>query len=357
MTRIIYGVAGEGAGHSSRAGEIAASLQSEGHDLKIVTYGQGIKNLSGTFPVHETEGFYFSATDNKLNLAKTIVDNLSRIPKGGKKAVGVRRLFKEFKPDCVVTDFEPMTAYFANHYNLPLITIDNQHRMRYMDYPCPRRLRGEAIAAETVIKAMVPRPDVSLITTFYFGKVKNNRTFLFPPIIRREVLNAEPKDGTTILVYLTRGFETLIQHLGNFPREQFTVYGAGKAGKEGRLTFKAPSRQGFLSDLAQCKAVIATAGFTLMTESLYLKKPYLALPMKGQFEQELNGLLLEKLGYGKNCRRTTVEAVGDFLYRIPDFRKSLRKYQPESNKEIIEKLEQLTANGCSLAKEFHRSRQ
>ena len=37
----------------------------------------------------------------------------------------------------VITDFEPMTAYLAYTNDLPLITIDNQHRMRYMQYDGP----------------------------------------------------------------------------------------------------------------------------------------------------------------------------------------------------------------------------
>lgn len=66
------------------------------------------------------------------------------------------------------------------------------------------------------------------------------------------------------------------------------------------LIFKAPSRNGFLTDLARCKAVMATAGFTLMTEALHLHKPYLALSMRGQFEHEINAVFLVQSGYGRN---------------------------------------------------------
>ncbi len=74
---------------------------------------------------------------------------------------------------------------------------------------------------------------------------------------------------------------------------------------------------------------MATAGFTLLTESLYLRKPYLALPMRGQFEQELNGHLLEKLQYGANVRRISPETIGNFLYRLPDFSERLKGYRAE----------------------------
>jgi uncharacterized protein (TIGR00661 family) len=354
VVKIIYGVAGEGSGHSSRAREIARHLLTSGHDVRIVTYGQGVGNLSSDFDVHETEGLHFVTSDNKINVPKTILENLSHLPRGSKKALGVRKLFKEYGPDCVITDFEPMTAYFANHYDLPLITIDNQHRMRYMKYPCPKNLRADAIKAETVIRAIVPKPDVSLVTTFYFGEVKNERTFLFPPILRQEVISMKPASKGPILVYITRTFNSLIKQLDNFSRENFIVYGTDKAGDEGNIHFKAPSRDGFLLDLANCRAVIATAGFTLMTESLHLGKPYMALPMKGQFEQELNGILLADQGYGKNCRRTTKEAIGDFLYSLPDYRKRLGGYCRGNNEEILGKLDSLIADNCSLAIEYHR---
>ena len=35
-------------------------------------------------------------------------------------------------------------------------------------------------------RAMAPRPDLSLVTTFYFGELRNDRTLLFPPILRSE---------------------------------------------------------------------------------------------------------------------------------------------------------------------------
>ena len=94
-------------------------------------------------------------------------------------------------------------------------------------------------------------------------------------------------------IYLTSGFESFIEMLPDFKQEKFILYGYDKDLEQDNIIYKSFSKDGFLDDLSSCKAVMATAGFTLMTESIYLKKPYLALPMLGQFEQELNGLLLE----------------------------------------------------------------
>ena len=357
VAKIVYGVAGEGSGHSSRAREIGSYLVTAGHQVKMVSYDRGYRNLSDTFDVFETEGLHISSADNKISVVRTFVDNFSRAHKGHQRfRILKQKLFKDFTPDCVITDFEPMCAYLAHHYDLPLITIDNQHRIRYMTYPCPARLQAERRMTVNIIRAMVPRPDISLVTTFYYGDAKNDRTFFFPPILRREVLSLQPSTAGHILVYLTGGFESFLKILKSFPREKFIVYGYDRQRQDGNLAYKPFSRQGFLKDFASCKAVMATAGFTLITEAFYLRKPYLALPMRGQFEQELNAHWLAKLNYGINLRRIRSEAVGNFLYRVPDYKERLNDYRATDSRAIQAKLAELLDNNCELAKEYHRRR-
>lgn len=357
MAKIVYGVSGEGSGHSSRAREMIDHLQHLGHVVKVVSYDRGYRNLKDDFDVFEIEGLHIASTDNRVSKVKTFTDNIQRLPRGHKKLNALRHgIFKSFLPDCVIIDFEPMCAYLAHHYDLPLVTIDNQHRIRYMSYPCPARLQAERRMTVNVIRAMVPRPDLSLVTTFYCGEAKNDRTLFFPPILRRQVLALKPSSRGHILVYLTSGFESFLKMLKSFKREQFLVYGYDRRRRDGNLFYKPFSREGFLEDLASCKAVMATAGFTLMTEAFYLRKPYLALPMRGQFEQELNAHWLAKLNYGINLRRIRSEAVGSFLYRLPDFKSALNEYAAADNNAIKRKIGELFDDGCAMAHDYHRRR-
>jgi uncharacterized protein (TIGR00661 family) len=157
-----------------------AHLKDLGHDVMVVSYDRGYHNLKDDFDVFETEGLHIASLDNRVSKVKTFTDNLQRLPKGHKRLQALRKqVFKKFQPDCVITDFEPMTAYLAHHYDLPLITIDNQHRLRYMSYPCPAHLQAERRMTKTIIRAMVPRPDVSLVTTFYYGEPKITAHFSF----------------------------------------------------------------------------------------------------------------------------------------------------------------------------------
>src|SRR4029079_9685598 len=74
--------------------------------------------------------------------------------------------------------------------------------------------------------------------------------------------------------------------------------GGTEAASDGALSFLPFSEAGFIADLANCRAVIAGGGFTLMGEAVYLHKPMLALPLEGQFEQALNARYLEREGFG-----------------------------------------------------------
>ena len=357
MAKIVYGVSGEGSGHSSRAREMITYLEQIGHTLKAVSYDRGFNNLRNDFDVFETEGLHIASSDNRVSKVKTFTDNLKRLPRGHKKLQALRKeIFKTFQPDCVITDFEPITAYLAHHYDLPLVSIDNQHRIRYMTYPCPARLQMERRMTAGIIRAMVPRPDVSLVTTFYYGEAKNDRTFFFPPILRQAILTRQSSNDGHVLVYLTSGFESFLKLLKSFYRERFRVYGYDREGQEGHIVYKPYSKEGFLQDLAGCKAVMATAGFTLMTEAFYLRKPYLALPMRGQFEQELNAYQLARLKYGINLRRIRTEAIGNFLYRLPDYQRNLNTYRAEDNSAIKAMLGELFEDDCLRAREFHDRR-
>ncbi|NLE38451.1 MAG: hypothetical protein GX621_10545 [Pirellulaceae bacterium] len=357
MATIIYGVAGEGSGHSSRAREMAGHLLDRGHAVKLVSYDRGYRNLKDDFDVVEVEGLCIASQDNKVSAVKTFTENLKRLPDGFRSLRRLRQVFKDEPPECVITDFEPMTAYLANHFSLPLVTIDNQHRMRYVEYECPPGLAAEAQVTKTIIRAMVPKPDVSLVTAFHFGATTNNRTFLFPPIVRREVLDRPPVHGPSILVYLTGGNESFLDELKHFARESFVVYGYDRDEQVGNVTFRPFSRDGFIDDLASAKAVAATAGFTLISEALALKKPYLAMPMQGQFEQELNAFQLEQAGYGARMPEVQRETIAEFLYRLPEYEQSLRDYDCAGNQAIKDKLDELLADDCALARAFHENRQ
>ncbi len=356
MTKILYGFSGEGSGHSSRTREMARCLIEAGHEVRLASYDRGYQNLCDDFDILEIEGLSISVDDNRVSKLKTITKNLKKLPAGRRGLRNLRDLFRDFQPDVVITDFEPMTAYLAEHYHVPLITVDNQHRMRYVDYKSPPKRKKEAKRIRRLIRLMIPWPSVSLVIALNSGKIKNDRTFLFSPIVSHDVLRLKPEQNDHTLVYLTSGYDSLLPVLKTYGREKFLVYGYDRDVVDNNLHFKKASRDGFIHDLASAKSVIATAGFTLISESLHLQKPYLAMPMNGQFEQELNAFQLEEMKYGMSMPSVSSSQIGEFFYRLPEYRDALSEYQSDDSSAIKNKLLELVADDGRIAKVFKSRR-
>lgn len=342
MARILYGVAGEGSGHSSRAKEIIDHLLEQGHIVKVLSYDRGYANLNPYYDVEKIFGFGFMYRKNKVWRIGTIFKNLFGIFHFIFSIFKVLRIIDNFKPQIIFSDFEPISVVASHIKKISLISIDNQHRLTntFIDYP--RRYFFDALFAKIITRCFVWGADAYLVISFTYNqdKVIKEKTFLFPPILRRGVFSLEPQKGDYILVYVTSQFGGLVDVLRNIDKN-FVIYGFNEEKSDGRLIFKKFNQEGFLADLAGCSAVIANAGFTLMTEAFYFRKPYLALPVSGQFEQVFNGYRLEKLGYGRYYEKLTIDGARQFIDNLDFYRKNLLNYKSEDNSKILKKIDEI----------------
>lgn len=112
---------------------------------------------------------------------------------------------------------------------------------------------------------------------------------------------------------------------------------------EGTLTFRPFSNDGFVEDLRTCRGVVASAGFSLMSEAVYLHKPMLAIPLAGQFEQIMNARYLERLGFGVAADSIDEAALERFLEREERHAEALAEYSQDGNVETLETVEQALA--------------
>src|SRR5262249_40565215 len=155
--------------------------------------------------------------------------------------------------------FEPLSCRAGRRLRLPVISIDNQHCITNAEVALPSRFRRDAAAAKMVTRLMTPHAQAYFVTSFFPARVKRRNTFIFPLILRSEVLATRPSSGEHVLVYVTSPSPDLVKLLKTV-RGRFVAYGFGKEGQESNVLFKPPSMDGFLSDLASCQAIIANAG-------------------------------------------------------------------------------------------------
>jgi len=329
--KILYGVSGEGFGHSSRAKAITRYLEKKGHEVRIITSLQGYEALKDEFNVFKTHGMRLIFEKNKLKNCRTFFYNCFNFPRNLKKRGQLKELVGSFKPDLCISDMEPIVTILANMYKIPLISLDNQRMLTNLEIKIPKKYKKGYLLAKGIINSFSRGATHYIVMSFSNAKKVKKNTFIVPPIIRNEVKQQRKniKYGDKILVYLTKENKKVLKVLKKI-NEKFVIYGYNKNAMDGNLEFK--KKDSFLDDLIKCKAIIATAGFSLISEAVCLNKPYFALPFKGHFEQIVNALFLREASFGDYSEKLTEKDIKDFLKNLDKYKKKLKTYNPDYDK-------------------------
>ncbi|RLB57992.1 MAG: teichoic acid biosynthesis protein [Deltaproteobacteria bacterium] len=342
--KILYGVTGEGMGHAMRSRVVLEHLVAQGHDVEIVASGRAVDFLSRHFDgVNRIHGFHMIYEENRVRRSKTLWSNVLAGTAGLPKNIAAYfELIDSFAPEVVVSDFESWSYLYGKAHRLPIFSIDNMQIINRCDHPSDVRRghRKDFEVTRAFVKGKLPFCDHYLITTFFRPPIRKDDTTLLPPILRPEILAAEPSDGEHLLVYQTSEDHDALLTALNDSGLECRIYGLRRDLEreqvEGNLHYRPFSESGFIADLASCRGVIAGGGFTLMGEAVQLHKPMLAVPLGKQFEQLLNARYLERLGYGHHAASLdNPRAVPAFIDGIEACREALTSYPQSNNDELL----------------------
>src|SRR5512138_362712 len=360
MSRILYGVVGEGMGHAIRSRVVIDHL-AKSHDVQVVVSGRahdylkarerdrlGVKRIWGLSIVYE---------DNEVRNFRTVLANVTGAALGGwpRNVKAYLDLAQQLQPEVVISDFETWSYLYARTHGLPCISVDNIQIVNRCEHP-PEVVAGheaDFLVAKGIVKSKLPGCFHYLVTTFFHPPVVKPRTTLHPPVLRPEILAAVPERGEHVLVYQTSTSNEALPDLLRGCGRECRVYGLRRDltedVRDGNLLWRPFAERTFVDDLRTARAVVSGGSFTLMSESVHLGKPMLAVPVKKQFEQVLNARWLERLGYGLAADEITEEGLGSFLERVPELERGLASYRRAGNEGLLAKLDALVAAAASGA--------
>ena len=346
--KVLYGVTGEGMGHAMRSRVVLEHLLAAGHQVEIMASGRAAEFLGKRFAdVNTIHGLHMILEENRVRPGKTLWSNVLQGVLGVPRNIAAYfELIAAFEPEVVISDFESWTYYYGRTHRLPILSIDNMQVIHRCELPADI-IEGNRVSFELTkafIKTKLPSCDAYYITSFFRPPARKPDTYLFPPILRPEILAAKPVAGDHLLIYQSgpnAALQTALAATGLECRIYGMRPGLTEEHREGNLRFLPFSEAGFISDLATCRAVIAGGGFTLMGEAVFLHKPMLALPLEGQFEQWLNAKYLEREGYGM-CTLTLDDPtiLPRFLDKTPEYARALARYQQTDNHEILDAVDE-----------------
>jgi uncharacterized protein (TIGR00661 family) len=331
---VLYGVSGEGLGHVFEAIEITTRLKLEGHSVKVLTYGDRGFELLKAFHPTRIEGIHLYFNRRGMSLFDTVFKNLKIFPFYAWNWRRLRREIEAFRPDVVLTAYEPFSMLISHVLGRPLISMDNQNELLHLP-PASERATFDLKLAQLATRVCTYGAAHYIVKSFHKVDANGTNVHFVSPIIQNEIRSLEPREGSHVLVYLTKENPELISVLKSMD-EAFVVYCNNRVGEDGNISYRAPG-EGYVRDLCDCKAIIGTTGFSLIADSIYLRKPYYGVPLRRQFEQTHNAHFLSRSGLGEASEKVTREDLGRFLASLPLYRERLARYplDPAEQEETL----------------------
>lgn len=338
--RIIYAVAGEGYGHATRSKPVIEHLRKH-HKVMVVAGGKAYAYLNRFFPTIWTASTFLVYDNNAVCAWRTVLLNLVRLPLYFFSFLKMFFLLLSWRPDVVISDFEPWSCYAALFARVPVVGLCNQGVLTCAKLAVPEHHFWDFFKARLVCRLILPFARLMIVPSFFFPELKKQACYVMP-VMRKEVVALRPVVGSHVLVYQTSSSNReLLQAIRQCKGQDFVVYGFNKEIADGNIVFKRFSEASFLKDLASCKALIANGSFSVISEGLFLRKPVLSIPVRGQSEQFVNAHYLEKLGCGMVAHSSSVDVVRLFIRKIPLLRRNVQKFRRWNNKAVLEEIEGL----------------
>jgi uncharacterized protein (TIGR00661 family) len=234
------------------------------------------------------------------------------------------------KYDLVLNDFEYITSAACARKKIPSIQFG--HQASFQSTHTPRPATKNAIG-EWILKNY---SKASQYIGFHF---KNYDEFIFHPVIKKDILNAEPEDKRHITVYLPSYCEPQLEKIfGQFKDFHFHIFSNEFRSPKtsGNILFLPVDKKVFNNSLINCTGIITGGGFETPAEALHLGKKILCVPIRGQYEQLCNMTALEKMEI--TCLRKIDETFHHSFYNWICCKNPVRIDYSKTIPEVMEHL-------------------
>ncbi len=282
--KIFYAVQATGNGHISRAQQIYPYLKEFG-DVDFFISGNNA-NLDFKLPIkYKSEGC-------SLHYSKCGGLNYGDIIKNIKPFA----MYKDAsslpleKYDVIINDFDIITSLGCKLKKLPSVQLGHQASFQSDATPRPDK---KSVVGETILKHFA---KASHHIGFHFQPYDS---FILPPVIKEEFINAQSQDLKHVTVYLP-SFQQhcLLDVFNKLKHIQFHWFLAGIEfiRVEDNITYYPVTQNYFNESLLSCHGLITGGGFETPAEALYLEKKLMSIPIKNHYEQQCNAAALKQMG-------------------------------------------------------------
>ena len=282
--KIFYAVQATGNGHVSRAQQLYPYLQQFG-EVDFFISGNNA-NLDFKLPIK------YRSKGCSLHYSKCGGLNYVDVVKNIKPYMMFRdaKSLPLEKYDFIINDFDFVTSLACKLKKLPSVQLGHQASFQSDATPRPDK---KSVMGETILKHYAHATNH---IGFHFQKYDS---FILPPVIKEEFINAQPSDLKHVSVYLP-SFQKhcLLQVFNSLPHIQFHWFldGIESIRTEKNITYYPINQALFNRSLLSCHGLITGGGFETPSEALYLGKKLISIPIKNHYEQQCNAAAAKQMG-------------------------------------------------------------
>lgn len=282
--KIFYAVQATGNGHVSRAQQLYPYLQQFG-EVDFFISGNNA-NLDFKLPIK------YRSKGCSLHYSKCGGLNYVDVVKNIKPYMMFRdaKSLPLEKYDFIINDFDFVTSLACKLKKLPSVQLGHQASFQSDATPRPDK---KSVMGETILKHYAHATNH---IGFHFQKYDS---FILPPVIKEEFINAIPTDLNHVSVYLP-SFQKhcLLEAFNKLPHIQFHWFldAVESIRTEKNITYYPINQALFNKSLLSCHGLITGGGFETPSEALYLGKKLISIPIKNHYEQQCNATAVKKLG-------------------------------------------------------------
>ncbi|WEK36407.1 MAG: glycosyltransferase family protein [Candidatus Pseudobacter hemicellulosilyticus] len=282
--KILYAIQATGNGHISRAMELLPYLERYGTVDIFLSGANSTLTLDAPIKFRSKGLSLFYTCTGSLDYWKLT------------RSISPYRVIKEARElpveqyDLVLNDFECITSIACGLKKVPSVNFGHQASFRSTKTPRPEKPNK---IGEWVLNNYA---RASQYIGLHFECYDD---FIFSPVIKEDILQAEPVNNGYITVYLPSycdcQLRTLLQPFRDHRFEVFSKE-VKTITREGNITWIPVGKTAFNQSLIGCHGIVCGAGFETPAEALHLKKKMIAIPIRGQYEQLCNAAALKKIG-------------------------------------------------------------
>lgn len=361
MKKYLFIIQGEGRGHLTQAIALAEMLERAGHTVVASLVGVSEKGevphffqerITSPIISFNSPSLIYHPVSKNLSINRTVLNAIRFLPRYIKSISKIQEAVRHYQPDLIINFYDVLggihqllskSPWFESK---PLVCVAHQYLLLHDDFVYPDKYQAIdrfLVNFNTRITSLFASKKLAL-SFREMPDCPQKKISVVPPLLRSEVwdLHTKTTDKCFILAYMTQPYmeKELTQWHTKNPNVEIHCFSSRlqmpnvlKHSKN--LYFHKIDGKKFLSMMAECRAVVTTAGFESVCEAMALSKPVMMIPLRKHFEQTCNAFDAQISGAGITAASFNLSPLMLHISEKREFNDEIQQWFQQSDEKIL----------------------